>query len=126
MEPLASDDLAHGFTRSSGAREPQHISRRRGMMSDPSRRAVILGGARTPFGKLGGALASQSAVDLGTVAARAAIERAGISTADVENTILGQALQGGSGQNPARQVALRAGIGIEIPAETINRVCGSG
>ena len=68
----------------------------------------------------------QSAVDLGTVAARAAIERAGISAADVENTIFGQVLQGGAGQNPARQVALRAGIGVEVPAETINRVCGSG
>jgi acetyl-CoA C-acetyltransferase len=96
------------------------------MMSDSSRRAVILGGARTPFGKLGGALAAQSAVDLGCIAAQAAIERAGISPVDVENTIFGQVLQGGSGQNPARQVALRAGIGIEIPAETINRVCGSG
>ena len=95
-------------------------------MSDPSRRAVILGGARTPFGKLSGALATQNAVDLGVVAARAAIERAGISPADVDDTIFGQVLQGGSGQNPARQVALRAGIGVEIPAETINRVCGSG
>jgi acetyl-CoA C-acetyltransferase len=96
------------------------------MMSDPSRRAVILGGARTPFGKLNGALATQSAVDLGCVAAKAAIERAGISTKDVNNTIFGQVLQGGAGQNPARQVALRAGIGVDIPAETINRVCGSG
>ena len=95
-------------------------------MSDPSRRAVILGGARTPFSKLNGALSSLTAVELGSVAARAAIERAGISTADVENTILGQVLQGGAGQNPARQVALRTGIGVEVPAETINRVCGSG
>ena len=96
------------------------------MMSDPSRRAVILGGARTPFGKLNGALATQSAVDLGVVAAQAAIERAGISPADIDDTIFGQVLQGGAGQNPARQVALRAGIGVDIPAETINRVCGSG
>ncbi|MGH2616634.1 MAG: acetyl-CoA C-acetyltransferase [Thermomicrobiales bacterium] len=95
-------------------------------MTDPSCRAVILGGARTPFGKLNGALASQSAVDLGCVAALAAIERSGISTRDVQNTMFGQVLQGGAGQNPARQVALRAGIGVEVPAETINRVCGSG
>ena len=95
-------------------------------MTDSSRRAVILGGARTPFGKLNGALASQSAVELGAVAARAAIERAGISSNDVQNTIIGQVLQGGAGQNPARQVALAAGIGVAIPAETINRVCGSG
>src|SRR5215218_6664738 len=107
-------------------RGPLNLTRRRVMMSDPSRRTVILGGARTPFAKLSGALASQSAVDLGVVAARAAIERAGISPADVGDTIFGQVLQGGSGQNPARQVALRAGIGVEIPAETINRVCGSG
>ena len=95
-------------------------------MSDSSQRAVILGGARTPFSKLNGALSSLTAVELGTVAARAAIERAGISTGDVENTILGQVLQGGAGQNPARQVALHSGIGVEVPAETINRVCGSG
>ena len=96
------------------------------MKSDVTRRAVILGGARTPFGKLNGALSHMSAVELGTVAARAAIERAGISTDDVGDTIFGQVLQGGAGQNPARQVALRAGIGVETPAETINRVCGSG
>jgi acetyl-CoA C-acetyltransferase len=96
------------------------------MQPDVTRRAVILGGARTPFGKLNGALSSLSAVELGAVAARAAIERAGISTRDVEDTIFGQVLQGGAGQNPARQVALNAGIGVEVPAETINRVCGSG
>ena len=95
-------------------------------MTDSSRRAVILGAARTPFGKLGGVLASQTAVELGTTAARAAIERAGVAPNDVQNTIFGQVLQGGAGQNPARQVALNAGIGVAIPAETINRVCGSG
>lgn len=95
-------------------------------MTDPTRRAVILAGARTPFGKLNGALASKSAVDLGEVAARAAMERAGIAAADIQDTIIGQVLQGGAGQNPARQVALRVGVGIEVPAETINRVCGSG
>lgn len=95
-------------------------------MVDPSRRAVILGGARTPFGKLGGALASLSAVELGALAATAALERSGVSPSDIQNTIFGQVLQGGAGQNPARQVALRAGVGIEAPAETINRVCGSG
>ena len=95
-------------------------------MTDPSRRAVILGGARTPFGKLSGALASKSAVELGTAAARAAMDRAGVSPDDVANTIFGQVLQGGAGQNPARQVALAAGIGVAVPAETINRVCGSG
>ncbi len=96
------------------------------MMADLSRPAVILGGARTPFGKLNGVLASQSAVELGIVAARAAMERAGIAAGDVDDTIFGQVLQGGAGQNPARQVALGAGIGVDVPAETINRVCGSG
>lgn len=95
-------------------------------MADNSGGAVILGGARTPFGKLGGALADLSAVELGVVAARAAIERSGISAGDIEETIFGQVLQGGAGQNPARQVALGAGIGVDRPAETINRVCGSG
>ena len=95
-------------------------------MTDSSRRAVILGGARTPFGKLGGALASRTAVELGTIAARTALERAGVAPNDIQNTIFGHVLQGGAGQNPARQVALNAGIGVEIPAETINRVCGSG
>lgn len=95
-------------------------------MAEHSSQSVILGGARTPFGRLGGALASQSAVDLGVVAAKAALDRSGIAPSDVQNTIVGQVLQGGAGQNPARQVALRAGVGVESPAETINRVCGSG
>jgi acetyl-CoA C-acetyltransferase len=95
-------------------------------MPDPLQRAVILGGARTPFGKLNGVLSSLTAVELATVAARAALERSDVSPADIENTIVGQVLQGGAGQNPARQVALAAGIGVEVPAETINRVCGSG
>ncbi|MCC7023861.1 MAG: acetyl-CoA C-acetyltransferase [Thermomicrobiales bacterium] len=95
-------------------------------MSDATHSAVILGGARTPFGKLGGALASQSAVELGAAAAIAALERSGVSPNDIEETIFGQVLQGGAGQNPARQVALRAGVPIDVPAETINRVCGSG
>jgi len=87
---------------------------------------VVLGGARTPFGKLGGALSPLPAVELGAVAAVAAFERSGISAGDIETTVFGQVLQGGAGQNPARQVALRAGVRIESPAETINRVCGSG
>jgi acetyl-CoA C-acetyltransferase len=95
-------------------------------MSDSSPRVVILGGARTPFAKFGGALAAMSTVDLGAIAAAAAMERAGISPADIDDTIFGQVLQGGAGQNPARQVALKAGIGVDVPAETINRVCGSG
>jgi len=95
-------------------------------MADPSNRSVILGGARTPFGRLNGALASLRAVDLGCQALKAAIARSGIDPADIENVVMGQVLQGGAGQNPARQVALLAGLDRTVPAETINRVCGSG
>lgn len=87
---------------------------------------VILGGARTPFGKMSGALASKSAVELGVIAARAAIERAGIADGDIDHVIMGHVLQGGAGQNPARQVGLNSGLDRTVTAETINRVCGSG
>ncbi|MCC6705667.1 MAG: acetyl-CoA C-acetyltransferase [Thermomicrobiales bacterium] len=89
-------------------------------------RSVILSGARTPFGKLGGELASKSAVELGTVAATAAIERAGLTPDRIEHTVFGQVLQGGAGQNPARQVMFAAGVPKTSTAETVNRVCGSG
>ena len=88
--------------------------------------AVILSGARTPVGKLMGALKDFSAVDLGSIAARAAIERAGIDPAEVNEVIMGNVVQAGNGQNPARQVALRAGIPDAVSALTINKVCGSG
>jgi acetyl-CoA C-acetyltransferase len=88
--------------------------------------AVILSGARTPVGKLLGALSSLSAVDLGVIAARAAIERAGIDPSGVDEVIMGNVVQAGNGQNPARQVALRAGIPDSVGALTINKVCGSG
>ncbi|HXU40011.1 MAG TPA: acetyl-CoA C-acetyltransferase [Blastocatellia bacterium] len=86
----------------------------------------ILSGARTPVGKLLGALKDFSAVDLGVVAARAAIERAGIDAAAVDEVIMGNVVQAGNGQNPARQVALRAGAPDSVAALTINKVCGSG
>jgi acetyl-CoA C-acetyltransferase len=89
-------------------------------------RSVILSGARTPFGKLGGELASKSAVELGTVAAVAAMERAGLNPEQIEHTVFGQVLQGGAGQNPARQVMFAAGVPKTSTAETVNRVCGSG
>jgi acetyl-CoA C-acetyltransferase len=88
--------------------------------------AVILSGARTPVGKLLGALKSFSAVELGVIAARAAIERAGIDAASVDEVIMGNVVQAGNGQNPARQVALNAGIPNTVAALTINKVCGSG
>jgi acetyl-CoA C-acetyltransferase len=88
--------------------------------------AVILSGARTPLGKLLGALKDFSAVDLGVIAARAAIERASMDHGSVEEVIMGNVLQAGNGQNPARQVALRAGIPSTVSALTVNKVCGSG
>lgn len=89
-------------------------------------RSVLIGGARTPFGRLGGGLASLTAVELGKVALRANLERSGVDDADVENVVFGHVLQGGAGQNPARQVALGIGLDRTVNAETINRVCGSG
>ncbi|HEY7544988.1 MAG TPA: beta-ketoacyl synthase N-terminal-like domain-containing protein, partial [Blastocatellia bacterium] len=88
--------------------------------------AVILSGARTPVGKLLGALKDLSAVDLGVVAARAAIERAGLDPTQIDEVIMGNVVQAGNGQNPSRQVALRAGIPNSVAALTINKVCGSG
>jgi acetyl-CoA C-acetyltransferase len=88
--------------------------------------AVILAGARTPVGKILGALASFSAVDLGRIAARAAIERAGVDPQAIDEVIMGNVVQAGNGQNPARQVALGAGIPVTVGALTINKVCGSG
>ena len=90
------------------------------------RKAVIVSAARTPIGSYGGAFASLSAVDLGIVAAKEAIKRAGIEPAMVEEVYLGNVLGAGLGQNVARQVSLGAGIPVEIPALTINMVCGSG
>lgn len=87
---------------------------------------VIVGGARTPQGRLLGQLASKSAVDLGTIAVQAALERSGVDRADVEGVIMGQVLQAGCGQNPAKQVAVAAGLGMGVWAETVNKVCLSG
>lgn len=88
--------------------------------------SVILGGARTPFGRMNGALASMTAVELGTVAVKAAIDRSTVGPDTIDHVIMGQVLQAGAGQNPARQVALNAGLDRTVTAETINRVCGSG
>ncbi len=87
----------------------------------------IVGMARTPIGKFGGALASVPAVELGAVAIRAAVERAGLPAGTaIDEVLMGQVLQAGAGQAPARQAALRAGLATSTPATTINRVCGSG
>ncbi|HUB03385.1 MAG TPA: thiolase family protein [Terriglobales bacterium] len=86
----------------------------------------ILSAVRTPIGKFGGSLASQTAADMGTVAAEAAIERAGIRVQQVEETIFGNARQAGGGPNPARQISIRSGVPQEVPAYTVNKACASG
>ena len=88
--------------------------------------SVIVAGARTAIGKFGGSLSTVPAVELGGVAIRNAVERAGIAPADVDYVILGQVLQAGAGQITARQAAIHGGLPIEVPALTINKVCLSG
>jgi acetyl-CoA C-acetyltransferase len=88
--------------------------------------AVILSGARTPFGKFGGALKDVPAVELGGAAIRAALDRAGVPNEMVDEVIMGMVLQGGAGQIPSRQAARIAGLGWEVGTETINKVCASG
>ena len=95
-------------------------------MASSTDRSVIVGGARTPIGKLAGGLAGFTAQDLGGFAIEAALERAGISGSDVGYVIMGQVLQAGQGQITARQAAVKGGIPMEVPALTINKVCLSG
>jgi len=89
-------------------------------------RSVIVAGARTPVGKFGGALRDLQAVELGALAVRAALERAGIAGEQVDYVILGQVLQAGTGQITARQAAIKGGVPKQVPAITINKVCLSG
>ena len=91
-----------------------------------SRDIVIVSAARTPVGSFNGTLAPLSAAELGTVAIRAALERAGVAGADVSEVVMGHVLTAGAGQNPARQAALAAGVAQETPAWIVNQVCGSG
>src|SRR5690348_16755666 len=88
-------------------------------------RSVIVAAVRTPFGKLGGGLAKHEATELGSIVIRAALERIGLEPDEVEYVIMGQVLQAGAGQAPARQAAIGAGIPIEVGADTINKVCAS-
>jgi acetyl-CoA C-acetyltransferase len=87
---------------------------------------VILGAARTPIGRYGGALRNVHPADLGAVATRAALERAGVEPASVDEVVIGHARQAGSGPNPARQVVRRAGLPDAVSAHTINKACASG
>ncbi|HEX8958808.1 MAG TPA: acetyl-CoA C-acetyltransferase [Solirubrobacterales bacterium] len=87
---------------------------------------VILGTARTPFGKMGGALSSLDATDLGGHVIGAALERSGVSPEQVQQVVFGQVLQAGQGQIPSRQAQIKGGIPREVPSETVNKVCASG
>lgn len=86
----------------------------------------ILSAVRTPIGKFGGSLASQTAADMGVVAAKAALDRANVRPDQIEETIFGNARQAGGGPNPARQISVRSGISQEVPAFTVNKACASG
>jgi acetyl-CoA C-acetyltransferase len=88
--------------------------------------AVILSACRTPIGSFGGALKDLSAADLGAIVIREAIRRAGVDAVDLGDVIMGCVLQAGAGMNVARQASLKAGVPVEVPAMTVNRVCGSG
>ena len=87
---------------------------------------VIVSAARTAVGKFGGSLAKVSAPELGSIAIREAIARAGLGMDQIGEVIMGQVLAAGAGQNPARQALMKAGVAMETPALTINAVCGSG
>lgn len=86
----------------------------------------ILSAVRTPIGKFGGSLASQTAADMGTIAAKAAMERASVRPDQIEETIFGNGRQAGGGPNPARQISIRSGVPQEVPAYTVNKACASG
>jgi acetyl-CoA C-acetyltransferase len=95
-------------------------------MSASSTRTVILAGARTPIGKVGGSLAPLSAVDLGAVAIRGVLKRAGLRGEEVDHVLVGTVLQAGQGSVPSRQAQLKAGIPHEVSSETVNKACASG
>ena len=96
-------------------------------LAGPDGKVYLVAAARTPIGKFGGALSGVPAVDIGATAIRAAVDRSGLpEAAPIAEVIMGQVLQAGAGQAPARQALLRAGLAETVPATTVNRVCGSG
>src|SRR3954470_9201149 len=88
--------------------------------------SVILGTARTPFGKMGGGLKSLDATDLGGTVIEAALDRSGVAPEQVQQVVMGQVIQAGQGQIPSRQAQIKGGIPKEVPSETVNKVCASG
>ncbi|HKS05003.1 MAG TPA: acetyl-CoA C-acetyltransferase [Gemmatimonadaceae bacterium] len=95
-------------------------------MTNPDTTPVIVGAARTPIGRFLGGLGALSAPDLGAVAIKAALERSKVNAADIDEVIMGHVVQGGTGQAPARQAAIKAGVPNTVPAFAVNKVCGSG
>src|SRR5213082_884864 len=89
-------------------------------------KTVILGAARTPFGKMGGSLSTLDATELGGIAIKSALERAEVKPDQVQHVVFGQVLQAGQGQIPSRQAQIKAGIPKEVSSETVNKVCASG
>jgi acetyl-CoA C-acetyltransferase len=116
LEPLVPEIVAAGARRGSAAGR---------WYADFVARSVIVSAVRTPFGKLGGALKVYEATQLGAIAIGAALERGRVPNEEVEYVVMGQVLQGGAGQAPARQAAVGAGLPKEVPADTINKVCAS-
>ena len=90
------------------------------------REVVIVSAVRTAIGSFNGSLSPFSAIDLGSMVIKEAIVRAGISKESIDEVIFGNVLQAGLGQNPARQAAIKAGIPVDVPSYTVNKVCGSG
>src|SRR5438093_10171774 len=101
------------------------MASRRSTLPVVAGRSVIVSAVRTPFGRLGGGLAGYEATQLGAIAVKAGLERIGLEPNEPEYVIMGQVLQGGAGQAPARQAAVGAGLPNETPADTINKVCAS-
>ena len=91
-----------------------------------AKKVVIAGACRTAIGKMGGVLSTVPAVDMGSIVIKEALKRAGVPTDQVDHVYMGCVIQAGLGQNPARQAAVNAGIPVEVPATTINVLCGSG
>ncbi|MCB0232119.1 MAG: acetyl-CoA C-acyltransferase, partial [Anaerolineae bacterium] len=87
---------------------------------------VIVGAARTPIGKFQGAMSTVSAPELGATAIRAAVARAGIEPASIDEVLMGNVVSAGEGQAPARQAAIGAGLPVTVGASTVNKICGSG
>ncbi|HOO29204.1 MAG TPA: acetyl-CoA C-acyltransferase, partial [Lachnospiraceae bacterium] len=90
------------------------------------RKVVLAGACRTPIGTMGGELSKVSAADLGTIVIKEALRRSGVKPEQVDEVYMGCVLQAGQGQNVARQASVNAGIPVEVPATTINVLCGSG